>query len=68
MRRVNGMEDFPSKMWADFKQGFGNMATDFWLGKNVLYFNKQIHYVLLCITHKRWGRGRRYRGPCLNAP
>ena len=39
MRRAKGTEDFPSKLWADFKQGFGNLTTDFWLGKSIIHRN-----------------------------
>ncbi|XP_048749148.2 ficolin-2-like [Ostrea edulis] len=38
-RRMDGSEDF-YRTWADYKDGFGNLTSEFWLG------NEKLHYLL----------------------
>ena len=33
MRRQDGSIDFPNKLWNDYKNGFGQLGEEFWLGK-----------------------------------
>lgn len=37
-RRTNGAEDF-NQLWADYKNGFGSLNEEFWIG------NEAIHYI-----------------------
>ncbi|XP_048769808.2 ficolin-1-like [Ostrea edulis] len=38
-RRMDGSEDF-YRTWAEYKEGFGNLTSEFWLG------NDKLHYLL----------------------
>jgi hypothetical protein len=33
MRRQDGSIDFETKLWNDYKYGFGQLGKEFWLGK-----------------------------------
>ena len=33
MRRQDGSIDFPNKLWNDYKDGFGQLGEEFWLGQ-----------------------------------
>ncbi|GFS22418.1 ficolin-1-like, partial [Elysia marginata] len=36
-RREKGDVDFYNKLWVDYRNGFGNLSMDFWLGNEALY-------------------------------
>ncbi|XP_028272322.1 fibrinogen-like protein 1 [Parambassis ranga] len=45
-RRINGSETF-NRSWSEYKDGFGNMEAEFWLGNdNLHYITAQENYTL----------------------
>lgn len=36
-KRFNGVVDFVNKSWNEYKDGFGNLSTEFWLGNDKLH-------------------------------
>ena len=37
LRRVDNSEDFPNRVWQDYKEGFGGLNGSFWLGLESLH-------------------------------
>jgi ficolin len=37
LRRIDDAEDFPKRLWEDYKDGFGNLNGSFWLGLELMH-------------------------------
>ena len=46
-KRFNGAVDFVSRTWNEYKNGFGNLSTEFWLGNERLHRLSSMNQQLL---------------------
>ena len=51
---MDGSEDY-ERTWLDYKNGFGNLTSEFWLGKtcgNVAVLIKQVNFLSVCVVQR----------------
>lgn len=46
-KRFDGAVDFVNKTWSEYKDGFGNLSTEFWLGNEKLHRLSSMNQTLL---------------------
>ncbi|XP_051890008.1 fibrinogen-like 2a [Pristis pectinata] len=57
--RKDGSVDF-NRTWADYKNGFGNLSTEFWLGNDKIHFLTKSRKMILRIEIEDWEGVRQY--------
>ena len=58
-RRQDGSVDF-FRNWMDYKNGFGNLATEFWLGLDKIHRLTKSGHNSLRIDMTEWGTDKKY--------
>ena len=60
LRRMDGAEDFPNKLWQDYVAGFGNLTGSFWLGLHTIHEITRRYDTTLRIQLQDWDDNIRY--------
>ena len=59
LRRMNNAEDFPNRVWQEYKEGFGDLTGSFWLGLEYLHEITK-RPATLRITLEDWDGTKKY--------
>ncbi|XP_072327438.1 fibrinogen-like 2a [Scyliorhinus torazame] len=57
--RKDGSVDF-NRTWAEYKNGFGNLSTEFWLGNDKIYLLTKYKEMVLRIEFEDWNSVKKY--------